>query len=294
MASEKTTRFLGTCAACGREIKVRGGKLVHHGYERPGYGYIEGDCFGVHYEPHETSPKCAEDCLVSERKRLAGLEEALAGLEGRTELQHRFSRRRVEDVVTVRQGDERVWNEEHRTWVPSFDECLRTMRYQLESGIRQTERSVAHFEGLVASWEAKPLRSVEEEKAAKREAQEAKKAEKARIKAEKEAAKAARREKMLANRQARLDKAVAKLKKDLDAAIEAKSPVRVAYEVQEAVSKLQDLSSDWWWEPGTCLKALGHETLLDDLGVMTGDPEYPRRRYYDALEVLRTLKAWPL
>jgi hypothetical protein len=42
---------------------VRGGLLVHHGYKRPGYGHIVGDCFGVDRPPHETSDDCARAYL---------------------------------------------------------------------------------------------------------------------------------------------------------------------------------------------------------------------------------------
>jgi hypothetical protein len=55
---------LGTCAICGRQHVVRGDKVVLHGYQRPGFGYITGDCFGVGYQPYELSPKACEDYAV--------------------------------------------------------------------------------------------------------------------------------------------------------------------------------------------------------------------------------------
>ena len=51
----KAAKYIGTCGVCGRSIKVRNGKLVHHGYSRPGTGFIEGDCFAVGAEPYERS-----------------------------------------------------------------------------------------------------------------------------------------------------------------------------------------------------------------------------------------------
>lgn len=50
----------GTCAACGNVQKVNARTdpptLVLHGYERPGYGWIQGSCAGVGRYPWEVSP----------------------------------------------------------------------------------------------------------------------------------------------------------------------------------------------------------------------------------------------
>lgn len=58
-----TARYIGFCPVCARRIKVRDDKLVHHGYQRPGYGYIVGDCFAVGMTPHELSPDTAQKYL---------------------------------------------------------------------------------------------------------------------------------------------------------------------------------------------------------------------------------------
>lgn len=52
----KTTEdFIGTCQACFGEFKVneKTGKVVLHGYTRPGYGYIIGNCQGHDHAPFE-------------------------------------------------------------------------------------------------------------------------------------------------------------------------------------------------------------------------------------------------
>ena len=46
----------GTCPVCERTVRVRTGKIVHHGFRRPGRGRIVGDCFGVGALPYEVSP----------------------------------------------------------------------------------------------------------------------------------------------------------------------------------------------------------------------------------------------
>jgi len=62
--SDPKTTTVGTCVVCEREIAVhgpRGEKLVHHGYRRPGHGYIVGDCFAVNLPPHELSVMAADE-----------------------------------------------------------------------------------------------------------------------------------------------------------------------------------------------------------------------------------------
>lgn len=45
----------GTCQICFRDQQTRKGRLVLHGYKRPGEGYIIGECWGVSYAPFEVS-----------------------------------------------------------------------------------------------------------------------------------------------------------------------------------------------------------------------------------------------
>jgi len=51
---------VGECQICGRSQKLRGGKLVPHGYTRPGWGHVVGNCPGAGYAPYELScERCA-------------------------------------------------------------------------------------------------------------------------------------------------------------------------------------------------------------------------------------------
>jgi hypothetical protein len=47
------TKTSGTCQACFGSFALKGEKMVHHGYKRPGVGYIVGDCWGVGHLPYE-------------------------------------------------------------------------------------------------------------------------------------------------------------------------------------------------------------------------------------------------
>ena len=68
----KTTRHIGFCPCCAKDFKVRSNNLVHHGYERPGCGYIVGDCMGALETPHELSTELAKryrSLIVTAMKR---------------------------------------------------------------------------------------------------------------------------------------------------------------------------------------------------------------------------------
>lgn len=54
-------RSVGTCGACwGRFRLQKNGRLVHHGYRRPGTGTVVDDCVGTHCLPFEVSTESAE------------------------------------------------------------------------------------------------------------------------------------------------------------------------------------------------------------------------------------------
>uniref|UniRef100_A0AAU8L0I2 Uncharacterized protein n=1 Tax=Serratia phage Kevin TaxID=3161161 RepID=A0AAU8L0I2_9CAUD len=55
-APENPNKVVKTCACCFREIAVGSdGKMVHHGYRRPGDGFQTASCMGVLYRPLEVS-----------------------------------------------------------------------------------------------------------------------------------------------------------------------------------------------------------------------------------------------
>lgn len=154
-----STRYIGTCPVCSRDTKVRDGKLVHHGYNRPGYGYIEGDCFGVHYEPHEASPKCAEEY----RAYLASVLGARLGeLQAAPEKTELYVERTFPEktLVKISKGE------------PSFELDLKYYIRRLEQTIEHIRRDYKRIEGLLKDWAAQPLKTVEEEVAQKQEAKE--------------------------------------------------------------------------------------------------------------------------
>lgn len=52
---ENPDKNVKTCPCCFRGIAISGGKMVHHGYERPGTGYQTASCSGIMFAPLEFS-----------------------------------------------------------------------------------------------------------------------------------------------------------------------------------------------------------------------------------------------
>lgn len=147
------TRYIGFCPVCEGHFKcqsVRGKHLlVHHGYKRPGEGYIIGDCFGVGREPHEVSPNLAIDYRDALIVQLGDLRESHANLPRLTELHVRNWRTNRLERVTI--DDPR--------WRRHFEEHERNLAFQ----IKETERAVKRTERHIETWERLPLKTVAEE-----------------------------------------------------------------------------------------------------------------------------------
>ena len=130
---ERTLENTGTCAICGKNVKLKDGKIVAHGYTIR-YGWQEGNCFGVGFDPIETSPE--------------GAEAYLAALIAR------------KDVVIAQNTDEGV-----AAIIDRIDEAKRhlhrnserSIRARLESEIRMLTADIETFGRIVNEWAAKPL-----------------------------------------------------------------------------------------------------------------------------------------
>ena len=193
----KTTRHIGNCQICEADQKVRNGLMVHHGYERPGDGYIVGDCYGVYKAPYEVS---CED-IKAWKLELAGM------LEGAKVYLARLQNNEVttfhEEEYTNGYGKPkvRVTYKVETTEKYKWAELLRSRVWGAESKVRSLETLVARCEKRIAEWTAQPVRTIEEEQAKERAA-----------KAERDALVAAKR----AAKQAKVDATKAK-QADLEA-----------------------------------------------------------------------------
>ena len=178
------TRFLGFCAICEGTYKIHKGNLVHHGYKRPGDGYIHGDCFAVGKEPHETSPKVATEyraLLQDEETSMAASLEKLPG----TEILHIYSKTefhvlpmggRIPKMIPITKAETPA-----REWARELEKAI----HRLEEKLGCVRMEIARMTRHIDTWVEKPLKTFEEdaaEQAAHREARAKEVAEERRVK----------------------------------------------------------------------------------------------------------------
>lgn len=82
---EGRLRHRGTCQVCGREqvVDETTGKLVLHGYKRPGYGFVYNECPGMGELPLNVTDALTKKILADVTMQLNGVERALTKAESR-------------------------------------------------------------------------------------------------------------------------------------------------------------------------------------------------------------------
>lgn len=214
--------------------------LVHHGYKRPGYGFIVGDCYGARKTPHELSPELAKNFLGIVEFELEGHKATLDALETGETLElpvkvfdgYGIGGPKYKTVMVPRtvppedgydmEGDREAALALYKTaklWKQAYDERV----YSLEKLVKLFTKEVGRLTELIETWELTPLTSIEEEKSAKQAA-----------KAVREAAKAAKK-------QVKLDATIAKLQKRIDSAVRNKNSNTLAEIWKDSPRKLQEI-----------------------------------------------------
>jgi len=122
---ERTIENTGTCAVCGMNVKRdKGGRIVAHGYTLR-WGFQQGNCAGVGYQPIEISSEGAVNYL-------GRLREALESAETTVE------------IVQQTPSAERTKAE-------------RVELRNAEATVRYAPRDITRFEKIIAEWEATDL-----------------------------------------------------------------------------------------------------------------------------------------
>lgn len=255
--------LLGTCPICEGTFKLHKECMVHHGYQRPGDGYIHGDCFAVGHPPYEVSCEVTKVFRGMMESRRDAVQKTLASYKA-GEITH-FTENRIKRVGFGRSELETteyvLGVTEPYTWKRAFNARVSEMEYNL----RGIEREIERLTGLIDKWEPRDIRTVMEEKIrlekAERAAKEAERQAKRDERAAKEAAKKAKREALEAKR--------AGIKKGVEDGFEALAKQPKSAERDEAVYKLRQKvvkSGFLWWHQlkcGEALVALGLATMED-------------------------------
>ncbi len=160
--TETATRFIGNCQLCEADQKVNHGLMVHHGYRRPGDGYIFGDCPGVHVAPYEVSCEAIKSWKVQMETQLGNQKVYLARLQN-GEVQSFIEGERTH-VAAGRYEDKMVTYDHATTPKYKWESLLRSRIWNAERNVRATEATITRCAERIAAWTAKPVRTIEEEK----------------------------------------------------------------------------------------------------------------------------------
>lgn len=140
-AEARTRENTGTCGVCWGNYKLSGGRLVLHGYERPGWGHVKGSCDGVGYQPLETSAEGAKMWL------------------GKLEVQLK-KHRSIKDKIDSNQVTEILTGKGDR-WVkvgePNFPMLYDRLVKDTESSIKSYEKEIEIYKKIIAGWKVRPM-----------------------------------------------------------------------------------------------------------------------------------------
>ena len=153
------TRHIGFCPICEGDFKlVDGTKMVHHGYKRPGVGYIIGDCLSVYKAPYELSTETCEEYKALLLDKLAKENTYLARLERGEITMFLVERRKANGHYREMETVEIA--------TPSgyvFSQELESQTRDTKRTIKSVKNEIARIDGWIAKWELKEVRTVEEE-----------------------------------------------------------------------------------------------------------------------------------
>lgn len=161
-AAETKTRHVGFCGFCWSSQKVQNGKLVLHGYKRPGTGFTEGRCPGVGLNPYEISPKTAELGLSLYNSSLKKALEDLDKLETspeELEVEDKRGIHKIRDLVDTQISKSKGYSREI-----VLEQITRLVRSSLESKIRALKVDIERYNKLLLDWKPTLLTTVEEVK----------------------------------------------------------------------------------------------------------------------------------
>lgn len=249
---ETSTRYIGWCPVCQRQIKVQDGLLVHHGYKRPGIGAIVGDCFGVNMPPHELSATTAQSYLNEViEPGIRATERALVylGPPGEPEwLQFEQFDREKRQYVPVKK---------YRSEVSDYDweQRLRLVRMQEANRLEYLQGEARRLENLVATWQPHPLTTTEEEIARAIETR------------------AERTRRKEVEREQRMAEALVSLQQRIDSAVRNKRPETLQNLFREGHNKLVTLSG-YKLEHEDVLRLVDRDHVWRAFGLIQPDGSY--------------------
>jgi len=266
---------MGNCQICEGDFKLHNGTMVHHGYERPGDGFIHGDCTCVSHPPYEVSCDMLKQYLVGLLDGLKGTKLYLERLIGGEVLELTVERRDYEASRCGKPAYKRVKVlKGELEWATTF----KSETHQVESKISNYYSEIKRVEARIAAWKPMPVREFDEElrnpvKAAEKALRAAEREAKRVVKAAKVAATKAKMEALAAKRAAiKADLEAKFLALAADAGDEARNTAWTLLRVEMSKGKYNWLS---WYEFSKVCK-----DALVKLGVIRSEVSGDRTYYH--------------
>lgn len=142
------------CQVCERQQATHEGRMMHHGYRRPGWGSIVGDCFGVGHAPFPATD-ALELWRAAVAKQLARLNKSLRelpALDAVTYLKRDYNAPRgtPDKAITLLRGAKA----DYSLGLPSFDDQVQHIEWKLSTEIGHATRELARVERRIANAKA--------------------------------------------------------------------------------------------------------------------------------------------
>lgn len=123
------------CQICERKQALDlHGNLVHHGYKRPGWGYIQGDCMGVNHKPYPATD-ALEIYLQTIKGYLKNCQITLENLPTLTTFTFNYEQHGVKSQTIVNKGDTHHYDHEKRITLPAFEDLIAWETKRIKSEI---------------------------------------------------------------------------------------------------------------------------------------------------------------
>lgn len=119
-----------TCPVCYRHIAVQNGKMAHHGYTRPGYGFQTASCGGIKFPPLEISPEGLQWALQeaqAELKKVESLYDDRSALTSLIKPTSSFNQPR--HAITI---DDPRWPRMFRAYCAQLEATMRHLRHEID------------------------------------------------------------------------------------------------------------------------------------------------------------------
>jgi hypothetical protein len=129
-------KVVKTCACCFRSIAISEGKMVHHGYQRPGGGRQTESCWGIRFPPLEVSSEGLVWILDVFEKQLADADTAWADRNDMISVTYLNIMRTA--LVTITR-DMPEWEQTYQRWLRDLEHD----RFVLQHKVKEAKERLA-------------------------------------------------------------------------------------------------------------------------------------------------------